>query len=47
MIETAEAIDNLDEILSTPGLDAVYVGPSRSVDLATAIRRAATSRTSG
>ena len=28
MIETAEAIDNLDEILSTPGLDAIYVGPS-------------------
>ena len=28
MIETVEAIDNLDEILSTPGLDAVYVGPS-------------------
>jgi 4-hydroxy-2-oxoheptanedioate aldolase len=28
MIETAEAIDNLEEILATPGLDAVYVGPS-------------------
>jgi 4-hydroxy-2-oxoheptanedioate aldolase len=28
MIETAEAIDNLDEILSTPGLDAIFVGPS-------------------
>jgi 4-hydroxy-2-oxoheptanedioate aldolase len=28
MIETAEAIDNLDDILSTPGLDGVYVGPS-------------------
>ncbi len=28
MIETVEAIRNLDEILSTPGLDAVYVGPS-------------------
>jgi 4-hydroxy-2-oxoheptanedioate aldolase len=28
MIETVEAISNLDEILSTPGLDAVYVGPS-------------------
>ena len=28
MIETVEAIAKLDEILSTPGLDAVYVGPS-------------------
>lgn len=28
MIETAQALDNLDDILSTPGLDAVYVGPS-------------------
>jgi 4-hydroxy-2-oxoheptanedioate aldolase len=28
MIETAEALKNLDEILSVPGLDAVYVGPS-------------------
>ena len=28
MIETQEALDNLDEILSTPGLDAIYVGPS-------------------
>ncbi len=28
MIETVEAVRNLDEILSTPGLDAVYVGPS-------------------
>jgi 4-hydroxy-2-oxoheptanedioate aldolase len=28
MIETVEAMSNLDEILSTPGLDAVYVGPS-------------------
>ena len=28
MIETAEAISNLDEILSTPGIDAVYVGPA-------------------
>ncbi len=26
-IETAEAIDNIDEIASTPGLDALYVGP--------------------
>jgi 4-hydroxy-2-oxoheptanedioate aldolase len=28
MIETAEAVKNLDEILTTPGLDAVYIGPS-------------------
>lgn len=28
MIETAEALENLDAIVSTPGLDAVYVGPS-------------------
>ena len=28
MIETAEALDNLDEILSVPGVDAIYVGPA-------------------
>lgn len=28
MIETAKALENLDEILSTPGLDAIYIGPS-------------------
>jgi 4-hydroxy-2-oxoheptanedioate aldolase len=28
MIETREAIAQADEIISTPGLDAVYVGPS-------------------
>lgn len=28
MIETAEAMKNLDDILSVPGVDAVYVGPS-------------------
>lgn len=28
MIETVEAIQNLDEILSVPGVDGVYVGPS-------------------
>jgi 4-hydroxy-2-oxoheptanedioate aldolase len=28
MIETADAINRLDEILLTPGLDAIYVGPS-------------------
>ena len=28
MIETAAALDNLDDILSVEGLDAVYIGPS-------------------
>ncbi len=28
MIETAEAISNLDEILSVPGIDVAYIGPS-------------------
>jgi len=28
MIETRQAIDDLDAILDTPGLDAIYVGPS-------------------
>jgi 4-hydroxy-2-oxoheptanedioate aldolase len=28
MIETVEAISNLDEILSVPGVDAIYVGPA-------------------
>ena len=28
MIETQEALDNLEAILTTPGLDAIYVGPS-------------------
>ena len=28
MIETGEAVANLEEILSVPGIDAVYVGPS-------------------
>jgi 4-hydroxy-2-oxoheptanedioate aldolase len=27
MIETADAVKNLDEILSVPGVDAIYVGP--------------------
>ncbi len=26
-IETAQAVDNIDEIVSVPGLDAVYIGP--------------------
>ena len=34
MIETAEALENLQEIVTTPGLDGVYVGPS---DLALAL----------
>jgi 4-hydroxy-2-oxoheptanedioate aldolase len=28
MIETGEAMNNLDEIMSVPGLDAIYVGPA-------------------
>jgi 4-hydroxy-2-oxoheptanedioate aldolase len=28
MIETKEAVQNLDEILSVPGVDAIYVGPA-------------------
>jgi 4-hydroxy-2-oxoheptanedioate aldolase len=28
MIETQAALDNLDSILATPGLDAVYIGPA-------------------
>ena len=28
MIETEEAVSNLDEILSVPGIDAVYIGPA-------------------
>ncbi|MCB8942336.1 MAG: 2,4-dihydroxyhept-2-ene-1,7-dioic acid aldolase [Ardenticatenaceae bacterium] len=28
MIETAAAMQNLDDILTTPGLDAIYVGPA-------------------
>jgi 4-hydroxy-2-oxoheptanedioate aldolase len=28
MIETKQALENLDEILSTPGVDACYVGPA-------------------
>jgi 4-hydroxy-2-oxoheptanedioate aldolase len=34
MIETAEALERLDEILSVPGVDAIYIGPS---DLALAL----------
>ena len=28
MIETREGLDNLEEILKVPGIDAIYVGPS-------------------
>ncbi len=28
MIETAQAVANLEEIVTTPGLDAVYIGPA-------------------
>jgi 4-hydroxy-2-oxoheptanedioate aldolase len=28
MIETAQAIENLDDILSVPGVDVVYIGPA-------------------
>ncbi len=28
MIETQQALDNLEEILSVPGLDGIYIGPS-------------------
>lgn len=28
MIETTKALDNLDEILSVPGLDGIYIGPA-------------------
>ncbi len=28
MIETVEAIENIDEILAVPGVDAIYVGPA-------------------
>jgi 4-hydroxy-2-oxoheptanedioate aldolase len=36
MIETREALENLDDILSVPGLDAVYIGPA---DLALSLGR--------
>ena len=28
MIETKQAVDNIDDILSVPGIDAIYVGPA-------------------
>jgi 4-hydroxy-2-oxoheptanedioate aldolase len=27
MVETKEALENIEEIVSTPGLDAIYIGP--------------------
>ena len=38
MVETSEALDALDEILGTPGIDGVFVGPS---DLSIALHRGA------
>lgn len=37
MIETVQAVERLDEILTVPGLDGIYVGPN---DLAIALGRA-------
>jgi 4-hydroxy-2-oxoheptanedioate aldolase len=34
MIETKESLDNLDQIMQTPGLDGIYIGPA---DLSLAI----------
>ena len=34
MIETKDSLDNLDEIMKTPGLDGIYIGPA---DLSLAI----------
>lgn len=28
MIETAQGVDNLDEIAATPGIDGIYIGPA-------------------
>lgn len=28
MIETKQAVENIDEILSVPGIDAIYIGPA-------------------
>lgn len=39
MVETSEALDALDEILSVPGIDGVFVGPS---DLSIALNRGGT-----
>ena len=41
MVETRAALDNLDAIAATPGLDGIYIGPS---DLALALGREPQSR---
>ena len=28
MIETRQAVEHIDEILSVPGIDAIYIGPA-------------------
>lgn len=38
MVETVDALDALDEILGTPGIDGVFIGPS---DLSIALHRGA------
>jgi 4-hydroxy-2-oxoheptanedioate aldolase len=38
MVETAEAFDAIDEILTTPGIDGIFIGPS---DLSIALHRGA------
>ena len=40
MIETKEALENLDEILSTKGLDGVYIGPSAALNVVGAVKLA-------
>ena len=45
MIETKEGLANLDKICATPGLDAVYIGPSDLSFARWGWRRAATTRT--
>ena len=50
MVETKEALANLDDILSVPGVDAVYVGPSDlsvSLGLPPALRPRRDRRSSG
>jgi len=42
MIETVEAVDNLEAILDTPGLDGVYIGPA-DLSISMGLPKAATS----
>ena len=44
MPETAEALKNLDAILSVPGVDAIYVGPA-DLSLALGCKPASSPRT--